>query len=136
MALEPPRHVVRWIHAPLSGVVRVVLTSRGETWWSHWTRSGSKRCTESGCKHCAAKSQAEPRYVYACYDGAGAGFIEFGSAQYGKLDYVETLGAVGVVLEIGRERARRNSVLCLEVVGQEVDIEVQEISGFVKSLGL
>ena len=135
MALERPRKAIRWIHAPLTEAVVVVLASRCETWWSHWTKAGSKACTGKGCSRCAGGDEADPRYVYACVDERGAAFVEFGWAQFPKLEYVEELGAVGVELEMRRERPRRNSVVLIEVVGHREGVIPQDIAGFVKSLG-
>jgi hypothetical protein len=136
MPIEAPRKAIRWIHAPLSGSEVIVLASEGETWWSHWTRTGSKACSGKGCAKCAGGDEADPRYVYACLDARGAAFVEFGWAQYDKLCYIESIGAVGVEVEMKRERPRRNSVVLIEVVGRREGVVPQDIRGFVKALGL
>jgi hypothetical protein len=135
MPIESPESRVRWIHVPISGELEITFLSRGETWWSHWTKSGSRRCVKERCPHCTGGDQPTARYVYLVKDAHGEGFIELGGSQFGALERIESMGAVGVQVRMYRERARRNSLILIEVEGQEEGLPVRDIRDFAKSLG-
>jgi hypothetical protein len=61
--------------------------------------------------------------------------LELGGSQFPALEYIESLGAVGCIVHLHRERNRKNALILLEVQDKEEGLTPRDISDFAKALG-